>query len=206
MADPITPFDIRLLALHDALIGGDTTALAQIWVELHGPLCRRLRRRFRTAPTDVIDETATDAVLAYGTNPLTFDRTRGVPLEMFVYGIGVRLLRDRLRKDGRTKVRETDFATRQVAYQSATVDRATERVLAREVRTLLRAVCDEMQRDAIDACLDRDDDDAVAASLGVSALPEADQRHAKKRLWDAAVKRLRRLLSQGGRQKAKAWQ
>jgi hypothetical protein len=204
MADPITPSAARLLALHDAVIGGAARALEQIWVELHRPLCQRLRRRFRTAPVDLIEDAATDAIRTYGVNPLAFDRTRDVPLDIFVSGIGVRLLRDRLRTEKRRAAREIEYAARQVAYESA--DRATQCVLAHEMRSALRDVCDDIERGAIEACLDRDDDDAVAAYLGVSALPEADQRNAKKRLWDAAVKRLRRLLSRGGHHKAKAQQ
>jgi hypothetical protein len=146
MADPITPSAAHLLALHDAVIGGAARALEQIWVELHRPLCQRLPRRFRTAPVDLIEDAATDAIRTYGVNPLAFDRTRDVPLDIFVYGIGVRLLRDRLRTEKRRAARETEYAARQVAYESA--DRATQCVLAHEMRSALRDVCDDIERGA----------------------------------------------------------
>ena len=198
MADPIKPSSARLLALHDAVIGGDAAALGQIWVEIHRSLCGRLRRRFRKVPADLIEDAATDAICAYGANPIAFDRGRGVPLEIFLFGISSRLLRDRLRTEERRTVRETAYVTHRAAYDSGAADRAPRRVLAREVRTALREVCDESELAAIEAYLDHND--RALEHLGLSERADADERHARKRLWNAVVKRVRRLLNRPERE------
>jgi hypothetical protein len=96
MADPAKVSASHLPELHSAVIHGDPAALAQIWIELWRPLCRRLERRFRLAPTDLVADAATDGLLAYIASRHTFDPMRRVPLEMFVFGIAARMLRDRL--------------------------------------------------------------------------------------------------------------
>jgi DNA-directed RNA polymerase specialized sigma24 family protein len=199
MADPTELSTARLLELHAAVIRGDPAAIEQIWVALWRPLRRWLQRKFRVASADLIEDAANDAIRAYVTNPHAFDPARQERLDLFVYGIGNRKLRDRLRKEKREAVRESEYATVQQAQASAAEDRLISRILAREVRSALPLVCTRIELAAFEAHLADTDTPVVAALLGLPSLPLAEQRHAEKGLRDAVIKRLKhRLLGGGG--------
>ena len=106
MADRNDASAVRLRELHVRLLGGDRDALDPMWDELWRPLCRRLRRQFSRAQADLVADAATDAIRAYVERPQAFDPAQHVPLDVFVYGIAWRMLRDRLRADGRRSERQ----------------------------------------------------------------------------------------------------
>jgi hypothetical protein len=70
----------------------------------------------------------TDAFLTYVARPFAFDAARQVPLDGFLYGIAARILRDRLRSDGRRSLREGNYAERIGMTRG---DRADERGVSR---------------------------------------------------------------------------
>ena len=172
-------------------MGTDPTSLEQIWLELWRPLCRRLQHRFPLASTDHIADAATDAILTCIAKPHAFDPARQVPFDAFVFGIAVRVLRDRVRTERRRTVRESDYAIHRQVSESPIHDRATSQLLKQEIRSALALVCSPVELSTMDACLDGADTNALAARLGISHLPRVEQLRIVRRLWDAVIKRLK---------------
>lgn len=183
----------RLLALHAEVIAGDRAALEQIAVDLWRPLCRRLRREFPYAPTDLRIDASNDALLTYSARPYAFEADRFIRLDSFLFGIAARILRDRLRSDRRRLVRESVYAKHSLQrHRCQTAERAKARVTAKDIRDALRFVCNPTELLAMMAWLNEDDVGVVAARLGVSHLGPTEQRREVKRLMARVIKRLQR--------------
>ena len=179
--------------LADRVEASAARLLEQLAGELWLPLCRRLRRSFPRAATDLVADASNDAILAYAARPQEFDVSRRVPLDHFLFGIAARILRDRLRSDKRRDVREGDYGKHILqAYGHQTDDRATSHVAVQEVRRARALVCNPTELAAVVAWLNEDDTGIVAVRLGLSHLPPVEQRREVKRFTARVIMRLRR--------------
>lgn len=199
MADRNDASAACLLDLHARRLGGERAALDLMWEEMWHPLCRRLRWQFSRASTDLVADVATDAIRAYGERPQAFNLAQHVPLDVFVYGIAWRMLRDRLRADGRRSERERAAASVLHANQQSG-DRILMRVLVREIRSVLPLVCTPTELAAIMSWLDDERGHPRGAGHRRQHPADTDQRLVKKRLLARTIKRLQRLFKvpQGG--------
>jgi len=174
------------------VISGDREALEQLATKLRLPLRHRLRLTFPRAPSDLHTEASNDALLIYAAKPQAFEVGRNVPLERFLYGIAVHVLRDRLRSDQRRCLREREYAELCVQADESLDGRAAPIEAVQDLRRALPLVCNSIELAAMLAWLDQDDTGVVAVCLGLSHLRGTEQRREVKHCLARIVRRLQR--------------
>jgi hypothetical protein len=193
---PASPFayqDVALQELCDRILGGDLPALDELARHLLPILTRRLRRKNRFAPQDLVWNACADAILEYAANPRRFDPTRRVPIDRFLQVIAIRNLTDVLKADMRRQTREAAYAELQnwCVWPSETLiaDRAFD-----AVRRIQSVVDEGNERIALTEWLKGERRTIRLASLlGLSQLSTLDQRREVKRFKDRMRKRASRL-------------
>ncbi|HEY7285066.1 MAG TPA: response regulator [Vicinamibacterales bacterium] len=185
----------RIDELHDRLLLGETCVLEGIAKDLLNTIPRMLRRAFPRTSHDILADATEDAVLDYARRPARFDRTRGTSLKGYIYTAAWRNVRDRILSESRRQKYETSYAhtkdqlTQQLNREST---REESDLRQEELSKLLAKTCSRTEQLAIDLWLDGAASTALAAVLGLSELPEGEQRQEVKRFKDRILKRLSR--------------
>lgn len=183
------------LRLYDRLRAGDLAALDALAAALLPSLAERLRRRFPRIDEQLLNDAAEDALIDLAGRPERFDPERGVPLDDYLFGAAWRNAADRLRSEGRRRLREAEYARQQgdeflrPEMDAAEAQHDLDAVLA----VLGRAEASEAERQALRLLLEGERSSEVWAHvLGLSGLPPEARRRQVKRLKDRLLKRLRR--------------
>ena len=191
--------DELIRSLHKRAVSGDTAALEELARHVLKPLTHRLHAAYRRAPADLIWDACVDAILEYGSHPDRFDATRGVPLDRFIQGAAARNLANLLEADARRRERETQFSRQRLDLISwPTLGAGDE---GTRFRRRILALADGSERKALVAWLNGERTPQVAAALGLSHLPEADQRREVKRFKDRFLRRVSRQVEKSCRRK-----
>ena len=178
-----------LRTLHQRVLSGDATAGDELSTSMLGVLRRRLRRSFQRVDWDAIEEAAEDGILEYLTRPQRFDASLGVPLEPYLYTIAWRRLANHTRNTAVSRAREAAHRPLPPEMPAAQVDQSHVTDLRRRVMAIATNV---QERLALGHWIDGDDNLAIASALGVSHLPEGEQRREIKRFKDRLRRRLHR--------------
>lgn len=196
--------DDQLLRLHDRICMGDPVAPDQLVSECLVPLQAALQRKWLPLPSEEVVEAVLDAILAYLQRPDAFDPQR-MSLAAYLKMIAQRRLTDALRRQSRLNIREISVggvveldrygSKRTTGTESLMPDDADGAdTLPSELEELLQELLpDPRDRRLLHLiCQGRQETSAYAAILGISSLPESDQRRVVKQHRDRILKRLKR--------------
>jgi hypothetical protein len=153
---------------------------------------RWLQRQFPRAPREFTVDAVTDTLVRdYLARPQQFDPRAGTLLSWLELG-AKRNLQNRLQAETRLQARERKFAEERVISVAPEAEDDQRR---EKMRRLLKSVCQpyEFQAALLYMAGERRTE-AIAAALGLSTLPEAQQRRESKCFTDRLKKRIVRSL------------
>jgi DNA-directed RNA polymerase specialized sigma24 family protein len=199
------PPDDRGAAIHAGLLRGDAEASA-ILFELHYErVLGRLRARYRAASHDLVEDAVVQAFTSYAMRPGQYDPAQR-SLRGFLAMAAERDLRNLLAREGRRSSVAIDCVELRDLPRNNEVEDAMDAMVDAEEaaeleRKIVRLVAEPAERRVL--ALMRDGVRATAPyaeALGLSALPQAEQRRRVKQAKDRLKKRLARsdLLAGGG--------
>jgi len=187
----------KLLQLHRQLLKGSRTASEEIAAILLSALTNELSGDFRHLDPARVSDGVTDAILDYSTHPGSFDPKRSVPLDRFLRHNAWRNVANIVRSEKRRRQREGIAAGMAPVVE---LHPAVGNPLQNEITK--RQQEQEREVASLDEPLDREVQklrqsgerrtEAFAKILGISHLPEADQRREVKKTKDRIDKILRR--------------
>jgi RNA polymerase sigma-70 factor, ECF subfamily len=188
-----SPFKESWGDLHDRIILGDRQALEELAEHLLPTLRYMVRRAFSRGSWDLITDAVEDAIVDYGLHPTSFDPSRGVSLDRYLYQASWRNMANLLNRETRRRTREqrySEFAAVQQAPETFTADSAH----GDATRRILEVAVGRAERKALHCWLKGERRTLVlAAALGLGGLSILQQRREVKRFKDRVLKRLGRL-------------
>jgi RNA polymerase sigma-70 factor (ECF subfamily) len=189
----------QLLVLHKRLLEGDRVASEELAGLVLERLVSDLGRKFPHTDSHVICDGVTDAVLDYCARPVSFDSSRGVPLDRFLAKAAWRNIANLLRSERRRKAREDKsveyFEQKVVELQPSAGNPLQNEALAQQdqVAELMQTLENPVDKKVFELrMLGERRTEEFARVMGISHLPLVEQRSEVKRAKDRIEKLLKR--------------
>jgi hypothetical protein len=163
-------------------------------------LKRKLRGRFPSLASEVLNDAAEDSIIEYSKKPHTFDQTRCVHLSVFLYKSACRNVIDIARADVRRRIREAEYARHLPRWKEFTVDDAYRLDTAFRIMRSLSEYEVRALRKWLEGHFETA---ALAAQLHVNHLPFDRQQRLVKQFKDRVTKKLFRAVRRGRTQRVK---
>jgi RNA polymerase sigma-70 factor (ECF subfamily) len=204
----VLPSQDQALALHQRLLDGDRTASSDLAVAYLDWLAVRLSRANSRIPTDICDTAAEDAILNLIDHPHTYDATRGA-LTAYLWMSASGDLKNLLRAERRHNAHRAAWDVVELSPEAGKYlwdeDSDPARILDRREDNMEHQAALAPRMAAAREGLSAGEAAALellrqgerktapyAAALGITDLPEAEQRQQVKRVKDKLKKRLER--------------
>jgi hypothetical protein len=189
------PTDTEVAVLHERVLIGHPDAVEALIERLLPVLVALVKRAFPKTPDDLALTAVEDALLEYSRRPTRFDRSRGVPLLLFLRLAAVRNLSNLRRAEARRQARLDRYA-HEVLSDLRNSRFAEERDRERTSEALWSALselsADEQAAMALWLGGERRSR-FLAGALRIDHLPIKDQEGAVKRLKDRVRNRVKRV-------------
>jgi hypothetical protein len=192
------PTATEIAVLHERILIGHPEAVEALIERLLPILTALVQRSFPRASEDLVVDGVEDALLEYAKAPQKFDRSRGVPLLVFLRLAAVRNVSNLVRGDSRRRALERKLAEQaQPAGWTMPLDQSdsSDDGLTDSIQAVLATSTDPEEQAVVALWLKGERRaDPLGRALGIGHLPIDEQRRDLKRLKDRLRNRIKRFL------------